>query len=83
MPSEYARDIAEIKVNVGVLLERSTSTLDQLKRLNGAVVILDDQVDTNCADIAKLQERQGILAGINTGLTLFVGTVAAWFGSQK
>jgi hypothetical protein len=47
------------------------------------VTVLDDQVDTNCKDIAKLQERQGILAGIQTALTLFVGAVAAWLGAQR
>lgn len=83
MPSDYAKDIASIRDNVATLLERSTNTLDQLKKLNGTVTALDDQVDTNCQDIAKLQERQGVLAGIGTGLTLFVGAVAAWIGSQR
>ena len=81
--SKYAKDIAEIKSGMATLLERSEHTVEGLKTLNGTVSTLDKQVDENCKDIARLQERQGIWAGVNTTLTLVAAAIAAWIGVQR
>ena len=86
--SKYAQDIVDIKTNVAALLERSTNTLDQLKKLNGTVTSLDKQVDDNCTEITRLKERQTPLAvvgtAISTGISSGIAFVAAWvFGTQK
>ena len=83
MPSEYAKDISEIKTNVAVLVQRSTNIEANLAKLNGTLKEIDDQVDDNRQDIAHLQERQGVLAGINTGLSIVAATIAAWIGVQR
>ena len=79
----YEDDIVEIKTSLAVLLDRSANTQKTLDSMNGTVKALDKQVDDNCKDIAKLQERQGIWAGIHTGLTVLVGTIAAYVGVQR
>lgn len=81
--SKYADDIAEIKAGMATLLERSANQNAQLKKLNGTVGDVDKRVDDNEKEIARLQERQGVLAGINTALTVIASAVAAGIGLQR
>jgi uncharacterized phage infection (PIP) family protein YhgE len=81
--SKYADDIADIKAGMATLLERSEHTVDGLKKLNGTVTALDTRVDTNCTEITKLKERQSVIAGINTVLTLIAASIAAYLGVRN
>ena len=83
MASLYAQDIAQIKTDVATLLERSGTTNRQLEKLNGTVDEVEGRVNTNSRDIAKLQERQGILAAINTAITVVGASIAAAIGLQR
>ena len=80
--SKYADDIAAIRAGMAVVLERTGTTNKQLEKLNGTVGELDDQVNTNRTDIAKLQERQSVLSvvgtSISTGISSGVAIFTAW-----
>ena len=44
---------------------------------------INDNVRDHETKIARLEERQGIIAGINTGVALVAATIAAWLGVSR
>ena len=53
------------------------------ERLWGAIEKTDGRIGDCEKDIVRLQERQGILAVIQGGFTILVGTIAGYFGVKR
>ena len=74
--SKYGEQIGRIDERTEHIVKRVDSIDIKLDKLNGTV-------DTHVEKIARLEERQGILAGIQGTFTMIAAGLAAWIGLQK
>lgn len=82
-----AEKVDNLKAAVMEMRDENRSGRRELKgmilALNGNMDILATQVQTNAVAIARLQERQNVMALLTSALAIATSSVAAWLGMRK
>ena len=83
MALEYGQDIAEIKEVLGRLDERWGALHEDIKEIKNQLEMQNGSIEANAVAIARLQERQGILALFQFAFAAVASAIAGWLGWKK
>jgi len=82
MPN-YSQDVSEIKETLARLDERLGALHEDIKEIKNQLETQNGSIEANAVAIARLQERQGILALFQFAFATVASAIAGWLGWRK